>query len=67
MLFRSDIIHENIFETDLSFTYVMIRGPVQVRVSVPGDAGFEAVLPEKESPAAADAYESEQPIYMERH
>ena len=61
-----NIIHQNFFETDLSFTYVLIRGPVQVRVFSPEDAEFEAVLPEKETPMVDDAYENGQLIYMER-
>ena len=61
-----DIVHQNLFETDLSFTYVLIRGPVRVRVSSPDGAGYEAVLPEKESTESGDAYESGQPVYMER-
>ena len=66
-------ILNNRFELDDTFTYVMVRGPVDVEITIDGLPGWKMVLPEKGSLVMYDEESGEidenppyPPYYMER-
>ena len=61
-----DIIHRNLFEDDKDFTYVLIRGPVRVRVTCPDDPGVYETLPDRDGVSYGDSDSDDQLLYMER-
>ena len=66
-------IHRGLYEDDADFTYVLVKGPVDVSITIDGLPGWKMLLPEKgnlvmyddESGEASEDPESA-PYYMER-
>ena len=66
-------IHNNLYENDTAFTYVMVKGPVDVSITLEDLPGWKMLLPEKgnlvmsdEESGTVDENPGYTPFYMER-